>query len=147
MTAEERNDQKVRAAIDAARRMAEERRDIRALALVGSRARGTAGPRSDIDLLVLSDDPDAYLARDDWIAALGAFEPLATRGWGAVTEHRLRHRGGLEIDFAVGRPSWASTDPIAPGTARVVDDGFRILYDPDELLLRLRRQLGASRCR
>jgi predicted nucleotidyltransferase len=145
MTASTPTGEGIGATIEAARRFAAERPDIRAVALVGSRARGTAGLRSDIDLLVLSDDPDAYLASGDWIAALGALELLATRARGSVTEHRLRLDRGPEIDFAVGRPAWASTDPADPNTARVVDDGFRILYDPDHLLLRLRRRLDADR--
>jgi hypothetical protein len=33
--------------------------------------------------------------------------------------------------------AWAATDPVDPGTRRVVRDGMSILYDPGGLLERL----------
>jgi hypothetical protein len=41
---------------------------IRAVALVGSRARGMARPDSDIDLMLLATDPDAFRADTTWLA-------------------------------------------------------------------------------
>lgn len=35
------------------------------------------------------------------------------------------------------RGARAATDPVDPGTRRVVGDGLRILHDPDGLLARL----------
>ncbi|MFB9907747.1 hypothetical protein [Allokutzneria oryzae] len=37
---------------------------------------------------------------------------------------------GLEVEIGVGRPDWARTDPVGPGTRRVVTDGARVLHDP-----------------
>ena len=39
--------------------------------------------------------------------------------------------------MGIASPSWASTDPVDEGTRRVVEDGMRIVYDPDRLLVRL----------
>jgi predicted nucleotidyltransferase len=39
---------------------------IRAVALVGSHARGTAGPASDIDLVLLTTPPDSFRADTTW---------------------------------------------------------------------------------
>jgi predicted nucleotidyltransferase len=43
---------------------ARERPDVRGLALVGSRARGTGGAESDIDLVLLTRDARSYLEDD-----------------------------------------------------------------------------------
>ena len=44
---------------------------------------------------------------------------------------------GLEVEVGIAAPSWAATDPVDPGTRRVVEEGMRIIYDPEELLTRL----------
>jgi hypothetical protein len=116
---------------------AEHRPDVRALALVGSYAAGAPRPDSDIDVVLLTEDPSAYIEHDDWLEDLGAARPLRTRSWGAITERRFALPSGLEVDVGVGTPEWAATDPLDPGTRRVVTDGLRVLHDPDEVLARL----------
>jgi uncharacterized protein len=111
--------------------------DIRGLALVGSWARGSARADSDVDLVVLTSHPDRYLADDDWTAALGDAEVLDTQAWGVLTERRLLLKGGLEVEVGIAEPTWAATDPVDPGTRRVVTDGLRILHDPDGRLAAL----------
>ena len=53
---------------------------------------------------------------------------------GPLTERRLLLKGGLEVEVGIAEPSWAATDPVDPGTRRVVTDGLRILHDPDRRL-------------
>ena len=48
-------------------RWAMARPDVLAVALAGSWARDSAGPGSDVDLVVLTADPEAYLG-DGWAA-------------------------------------------------------------------------------
>jgi hypothetical protein len=43
-------------------------------------------------------------------------------------------RTGLEVEFGFAAPSWAATEPVDAGTAQVVGDGFRVLYDPVGIL-------------
>lgn len=119
-------------------RWARTRSDLVAVALVGSRARNTPRPGSDIDLVFLSRDPAGYVRREDWAAELGAGAVLASAQRGVLTEHRLRLSCGLDLDVAVGSAQWASVYPVDPGTARVVRGGLRILYDPHKLLLNLK---------
>jgi predicted nucleotidyltransferase len=111
--------------------------DVRAVALVGSYARGAAQTDSDIDLVVLTTNPARYTTEDDWVMDFGLGNLVQTTDWGAITERRLRLPDGLEIEVAIGHPDWASVDPLEPGTRRVVTDGMRRLYDPDGLLRRL----------
>ena len=70
---------------------------------------------SDIDLVVLTDDVEPFVAATDWIRT-------------ATGQH------GLIVEFSFAPASWASTDPLDTGTAQVVAEGFGILYDPGEML-------------
>jgi FMN phosphatase YigB (HAD superfamily)/predicted nucleotidyltransferase len=113
------------------------RSDVTALGLAGSWARGTARPTSDVDLLLLTTDPELYTARSDWSAELGAVAVIRKRRWGAITERRLRLSAGLEVEVGIALPSWASVDPLDPGTSQVVGESFRILHDPHGCLAAL----------
>lgn len=117
---------------------ANSRDDISALALVGSWARDDAREDSDVDLVLLTDEPDAFIEGVDWIEVIAPGARLIGTGdWGAITERRLRLPSGLEVEIGIGLPSWAATDPVDPGTHRVVQAGFRPLYDASGLLARL----------
>lgn len=117
------------------------RADVRAIALVGSWARGEARCGSDLDLVLLTTDPGRYLETDDWALSLGA-TVVATRQWGVLTERRLIMATGMEVDFGVVDPSWAATAPLDEGTAKVARDGLVPVYDPDAVLERLKQAAG-----
>jgi predicted nucleotidyltransferase len=106
-------------------------RDVSVL-LVGSYARDAARPDSDVDIVVLMAEPDPSCVDE---LTLG--ELIRTETWGPISERRVRAPGGLEVEFGVGPLSWADTDPVDPGTHRVVSDGARILHDPTGLLAAL----------
>ena len=85
--------------------------------------------------MLLTHDPAAYLEHDGWIEQLAPGTRLVrAASWGAIDERRLLLPSGLEVEFGVGRPSWADTDPVDPGTRRVVCDGLRPVFDPAGLL-------------
>jgi hypothetical protein len=119
------------------------RPDIAALALVGSWARGDPRLDSDVDLVLLTGDPASYIGHDAWARELGGTEIVLTRSWGAITERRFVPPSGLEIEVGIGSSSWASTEPVDPGTRGVVTDGLVILYDPRELLTSLADVCGS----
>lgn len=108
--------------------------DVRAIAVVGSFARGTPRLGSDLDLVLLCELPGRF---GPWLTDVPPLAParfLHRRAWGPVTELRLRRRSGLHLDVGVAPLSWSTVDPLDPGTARVLRDGVRIVYDPDHLL-------------
>jgi predicted nucleotidyltransferase len=119
-------------------RWAGDRSDIVGLLLVGSCARNAARPDSDIDLILLTRDTTRYsdLA---WADELAVGELIRTQSWGAITERRFVTASGLEVEIGIGRPDWASVNPVDPGTRRVVTDGARILHDPTGILATLLR--------
>lgn len=123
-------------------RWAQGRPDLVAVALVGSRARGTARIDSDLDLVFLSRDPDLYTQSEDWAHELGAGEIGASARRGVLLEQRLRMASGLELDVGIGPPRWASVAPLDDGTKRVASQGLRIVYDPEGVLAGLQRAVG-----
>ena len=121
------------------------RRDVAGVAVVGSWARGTASDGSDVDLVLLSDDPTAYTHREDWVAELFPSARLMRTGdWGAIVERRLLLPSELEVELGVASRSWAAVEPLDEGTQRVVRDGLRVMYDPRGLLADLAAAVAAS---
>lgn len=111
------------------------RDDLVAAAIVGSWARDGAREDSDVDLILLTNDPTAYTGHGDWISRLAPGAKLLRTGdWGAIIERRLLLPSGLEVEIGVGLPSWAETTPVDPGTRRVVRGGLRAVFDPHGLL-------------
>ena len=113
------------------------RPDVVAVVLVGSWARGHATMGSDVDLVVLTAMKDLYLGDESWVRELGGLRIVRTREWGPTTERRFALPSGLEVEVGLTPASWAATDPVDPGTRRVVRDGMSTLYDPGGLLERL----------
>ncbi|MEZ5338794.1 MAG: nucleotidyltransferase domain-containing protein [bacterium] len=109
---------------------------VLAIALAGSHARGTATAQSDIDLVILAEDPATLLDNQDWISCAGTAVATGLEDYGRLRSLRVQYAGGLEIEFGITDPSWAALPPDE-GTAAVVSNGFRCLHDPDSLLIQL----------
>lgn len=122
-------------------RWAVKRRDVLGLLLVGSCARESPRPDSDIDLIVIVEDQDQYSDRA-WTVDVGLGEPSRVRWWGVVCEWRFVTSSGLEVEINIASPRWASTDPVDAGTRRVVCGGARPLHDPVGILAELLPSCG-----
>lgn len=108
--------------------------DLAASLVVGSYAYGRPRMGSDIDLVLLFQDPDARLAD------LGFLNALLPKGrlfrseqWGPMHERRVRLPSGLQVEVGISSPQWAAV-PVDPGTAKVLTDGCRVLFDPEGLV-------------
>jgi predicted nucleotidyltransferase len=112
--------------------------DIIAVGLVGSHARGTAKPTSDVDLVILTNRPQRYLQATDWATRFGPIVNQAIEDWGMVTSVRVWYEGGEEVEFGITTPAWAAL-PLDEGTRKIISDGIRILFDRhDELAAAIR---------
>jgi hypothetical protein len=107
--------------------------DIKGIALVGSYARGTAGPGSDLDLIVLTSNPNRYLQDHTWLLRFGAVVSTQNETWGRVETVRSTYEPGLEVEYNFAPLEWADV-PVDAGTRRVVKEGFTVLFDPDGML-------------
>jgi aminoglycoside 6-adenylyltransferase len=112
---------------------AEARGDVKALLLLGSRARTEtpADEWSDVDLTLVVDEPDRYLGEGEWLEEFGRplltfVEPTAV---GSAFERRVLYEDGLDVDVAVVTAEWLEHAAADPETARVVKRGARVLVD------------------
>jgi predicted nucleotidyltransferase len=126
--------------IDDVRRWAELREDVRALAVVGSHARGEARADSDVDLVVVCSDPERYLRDTTWVATFGEVTECSIEDWGQVQSLRVFYRNGPEVELGITGPAWTAIPPD-DGTAAVVRNGCSILLDRDGQLARLSKMV------
>lgn len=121
----------------------QERPGVAAIALVGSHARSAARPDSDIDLVILVDDPQVYRHDQDWLNALVASElndaivRSQDEDYGPLWSRRVFLASRHEIEFGFATRSWAATEPLDSGTQQVVRDGCQALYDPHAIIKHL----------
>jgi predicted nucleotidyltransferase len=110
--------------------------DIQAAALVGSHARGSAGPTSDIDLVILTDEPERFLTDATWTDTFGTPAAVSREDYGNVISIRVRYQGALEVEFGFATVRWADM-PVDLGTLDVVGGGMRVLFERWPILSRL----------
>ncbi|GAC1610971.1 MAG: hypothetical protein NVS3B26_20840 [Mycobacteriales bacterium] len=93
----------VSAVITAALEVAHTQGKMACAALVGSWAAGSAGPASDIDLILLVEHPEHLLTSDAWYTMFGHGVSLIRQNdFGDVQERRLREPDGLVVEVNVG---------------------------------------------
>lgn len=114
-------------------RWSKRRRDIRALALVGSYARETAKENSDVDLVIITNDPQKYIADTEWTRVFGTVITKNVEDYGKLTSLRVWYESGLEIEYGFTTREWVKS-PLDKGTKRVIDDGMRVLFEKEVLL-------------
>lgn len=123
---------------------AETRSDIKAVAVVGSWARGEAKSTSDLDLMILTSEAEQYKSDSRWLPEIFESDPaLIPTQWedvtyGVVWSRHVRFATGEEVEFSFALPAWMKREPLDPGTEMVARSGIRILFDPDGLMNWLR---------
>lgn len=127
--------------LDTAIEWAKSESEIDGLAVVGSHARGSPRPDSDIDLVVISEHRDKFLTNPVWLNRFGPTKSYQMENWGLIQSLRVFFEKGLEVEFGFGDQKWVAI-PTDSGTRNVISNGFRILYDPHGLLQRLQNGLN-----
>ena len=109
------------------------RRDVHAVVLVGSQARTDlpADEFSDVDLVLLVDDPAPFTGSADWLERFGRplltfVEPAAV---GPLLERRALFESGLEVDFALVPAAAVHALLAEPEVDVVFARGYRVLHD------------------
>lgn len=122
---------------------------ILAVGLCGSWARGTAREDSDIDLSIIVTDKMHYKATE-WLSRI-PFEKIndkivsfQDKEYGNVWSRHVLLKSNAKIEFSFADTSWADIEPLDAGTRQVVSDGYRILFDPHQILSRLLREVNTN---
>jgi predicted nucleotidyltransferase len=145
------DDASAEAVIEAVAAWVRARDDLRALALVGSWARGTPGPASDVDLLVLSDCLEGYRRSREWMSEIDfaraghSIKSSNDVSYGAVWSRHIHLHPAGEVELTFAPCAWASVAPIDEGTSAIVSDAFRIIVDKGGSLAGLVSAVTASK--
>ena len=91
----------IRSFLDAFVGWASDQADVQAIALVGSYARGAARDDSDIDLVILTNQPEKYLNDFGWTERVGTVEKHQTEGYGKLTSVRIWYQNGPEVEYGI----------------------------------------------
>jgi len=108
------------------------RGDIRALVVVGSQARADlpADRWSDLDLILLLEDPQTYLEDAAWVEEFGSpvvtfLETTMDGHW----ERRVLYETGEDVDFVLFPVSVVERLADSEGAAALLARGYRVLVD------------------
>lgn len=120
---------------------AENRPDIRAVIIIGSRARTVqpADEWSDLDLVFITTDPDRYLLRTDWLDQFGTVRitVLEQTAVGNGKERRVLFDGALDVDFVPVTAEFMEKLLQDPEGQQIIKNGSRIIVDKDRFVDRL----------
>ena len=137
------NDVSAEAVIEAVAAWVRARDDVRALALVGSWARGNPRAASDVDLLVLSDCLEGYRRSREWMSEIDfaraghSIKSSNDVSYGTAWSRHIQFHPAGEVELTFAPSAWASVAPIDEATRAIVSDAFRIIVDKDGGLARL----------
>ncbi|MEW6401895.1 MAG: nucleotidyltransferase domain-containing protein [Chloroflexota bacterium] len=109
------------------------RADVQALGLVGSYARGATREYSDIDLIILAEQPEKYLNDIEWTKEFGSVEKHQAEDYGKLTSLRVWYENGPEVEYGISTPDWAAV-PLDLGTREVIEHGLVVLFERGKLL-------------
>lgn len=123
--------------LDSMTQWASAQSDIQALALVGSHARNAATEGSDVDLVLITAEPQRYLHNTNWIRQFGAVDKQQIEDYGLLSSLRVWYHDGREIEYGITDERWAAL-PLDPGTQQVMAGGLRVLFERGSLLSRHR---------
>lgn len=142
-------------------RWAERCPDIRIAIIVGSRARTDrpADEWADLDLIMVTTDPQRYISSSEWIKEMG--NPLLTfieaTGTGDEKERRVLYEGMLDVDYSLipfsrvepllalteHQPAMAVPPGMAVELSNVFGRGMRVILDKDGIAARLQAFISA----
>ena len=126
---------------------AREREDVQALVVVGSQARSDvpADRWSDLDLILLVDNPEPYAEESSWVAEFG--RPVLTFLEGTPVgqrERRVLYETGEDVDFPLFPVTALELLEKSENAAHLLARGYRVLLDRVGLEERLARVAAAA---
>ena len=103
---------------------------------MGSYACGRATERSDVDLVVLVEQPGKYLHNRAWARAFGNVLNEQVEDYGNLISLRIHYEDQLEVEYGLTDENWAAA-PLNEGTREVICGGMTVLFERGFLLSRL----------
>lgn len=106
---------------------------IQAVIVVGSFANGTGGPDSDVDLIIITSDTNRYLGDFAWVYQFGKALSGEHEDYELVQSVRVFYENGPEVEFGITTMDWIA-DKEFKSTGKILSGGYRVIYDPDNVI-------------
>jgi len=119
--------------------LAEKNEDILAILLVGSYARNKQHDKSDIDIMIITTDEMKYFSDYKWINEIAESSAIEKENWGMVNTLRC-FSDETEIEFNICPTEWIIL-PTDPETERVLRDGYKIIFERNDSLHRIKKTI------
>ncbi|SFL91955.1 aminoglycoside 6-adenylyltransferase [Gracilibacillus orientalis] len=124
---------------------ADKEQNIRAVIIVGSRARQEkpADQYSDLDLVIFAENPNSLLYHKKWLAQIGKSHItfLENTAVGGGIERRVLFEGGLDVDFACFPISAVSEMKSQYQVLSVFGKGIEVLIDKDNIIPTIKKNI------
>lgn len=119
-----------------------------ALAVTGSWSRDATRQAPRLELVVLTDDAEGWMADAGWLrivlqAAGYMPTPPVREDRGAVATWRTRPSYRAEVDVSFAPPAWAAVEPVDDAALGMASGGIRVLRDPHGMLAPLAAAVAA----
>ncbi len=119
--------------------IAERNEDVLAVLLVGSYARNKQHEKSDIDIMIITTDDMKYFSDYKWINEIAEVSAVEKENWGIINTLRF-FSGKTEIELNICSTEWI-TLPLDPETERVLRDGYIIIFERNDSLLKIKKTI------
>ena len=104
---------------------------IQGILLVGSFATGDFSHSEDIDLVILTKDPQSLIKNNEWVDQFGIVQNKSTGSFGPIQGLKVKY-ADKEVDFGITSLEWTSITPLSEDTKRIIKKGAKIIFDPQE---------------
>ena len=94
---------------------------------------------SDVDIIIVTSDQNKYINNTMWAYSFGIIKKINIEYYGWITSLRIFYET-LEIEFGIAPLKWIQT-PLDTGTKRVLYDGYKIIYEKENVLEKIKQEI------
>lgn len=124
------------------KKWAEYQNQIKGVAIVGSFARGDFHLKSDVDLIIISNNKEVTIQDILSEFKFDGVNRHHLEQWGPfLTSLRIFYDSELEVEYGVSTNVWVK-EPLDKGTKEVVKNGFKILLDKESVFSGVNKYLN-----
>lgn len=111
-------------------------KEITSIIVIGSYAREIKTDATNIEIGILTENITYFTEDVSFVQQFGAVSKVEKVKWGTVMSIHVWYEDGLEVDFGIANKDWM-TNPLAEETKRILNQGYKVLMDKEQLFKRI----------